>query len=604
MKTPESNELSDGYLEYSGGRDGKRDPTQIAPNQIANAINVTVRDKFPRPRPPWIKHPLVFTEGDPAPETIFNNVGFFQHGSWYRPDDGPERLIAVISGRTYVIFPSQGFTVQEITPYRLDFPLFKDPNPSLNLRGWSAQGEQFWVYNDGGTLPLIYDGASSRRATPDELKPGTVIQYVQGRFWYSLPNALAFRAGDLVYSDSGTALYRYRDAILKETENSFLNEGGDFGIPSGAGRIHSMRPFSILDTSQGQGPLQVGTERGFFSVNTPVDRTVWKDLQYPIQTVSLIGHGPLGQQSTVNVNGDLFYRSSDGIRSFILARRDFGTWGNRPMSNEVNDILDKDRTDFLENGSGVEFDGRLLMTCSPMWSYRGIYNRGLIALDFDPVTSMAQVGTPAYDGLWTGLRILSVVRTDTTCYIFVLGKGDKIEVWELLKQGLFDNLNVPIQWSIETRAFQYQSPFNMKRLMRGDLKFDQLFGNLNWSASWKSDQYPCWFTWESGNECGNYCDTVPVVASCTPSQPLQPQYRPKRKLSQPPDSCNTTVGNRTPMFFDHQVRLQFTGQARLKQIRFRAAPVPESEYDDCPTLQECSDLRCCTPETYSYLSDP
>ena len=55
----------------------------------------------------------------------------------------------------------------------------------------------------------------------------------------------------------------------------------------------------------------------------------------------------LNQNGTVLANGDALFRSVDGLRSLILARRDFDTWGNVPQSREVQPTLDADNSSLL-----------------------------------------------------------------------------------------------------------------------------------------------------------------------------------------------------------------------------------------------------------------
>src|ERR1041385_6903574 len=93
-----------------------------------------------------------------------------------------------------------------------------------------------------------------------------------------------------------------------------------------------MHPAAMTDTALGQGPMLVGTPNVVFTVNLPFDRTTWKNLAEALQTANPIV-GPVSQDSVINVNGDLWYRSLDGIRSYITAQRQFnGAWGNTPQS--------------------------------------------------------------------------------------------------------------------------------------------------------------------------------------------------------------------------------------------------------------------------------
>lgn len=579
----------DGFSVQAAGMNNGLDGALLPADQARMMINATARGGLIRQRPGFSRVMQVL----PA-------VGqFAQHFGWLRTRNGQVFLVAVVGGQFYRIDPRQR-TV-------FNFTIPGDPNPFTLTRGWSVPGgaEGFWVYNDGQTLPLIWDGGSARRAQPDEIKPGTVIAYVQGRLWYALPDGLSFRAGDLVGSrDTGTPGYAYKDSILRETENDYLNEGGDFAIPADAGEITAMVATSILDTSQGQGPLQVFAGQVAFSVNTPVDRAVWKDVRYPIQTVSLIGAGAEGAQGVVRANSDLFMRAQDGIRSYIIARRQFRDWGNTPQDYEMREILSYDQQNLLTYASGFIADNRLIMTCSPRWTQIGVAHRGLVALDLAPVYSIRGQGLPHYDGLWTGIQVLSLQRTDIGNFMFVLADDGSIDLWEMSNEGLFDlyDDNVGrIRWSVEPRTLFVERDnagrpiWNLKRLETGDLFYDQLVGAVDFTLSLKPDGYPCFRPWQTWQECVPACTTTP---GCTPPGLFQSGYRPRFRLRAPPDECLQDRLLRS--FYQLNTKLEITGPARLRGMRIGAVPQSEPKYDPTCGPPDCAATQCCNSDPFSY----
>lgn len=573
----------DGFTTQPAGMNDGISRFRLGPDQAALLINATTRGDFVRQRPGWDRIMTVLPSG----------LGFFQHLSWYRTDAGRVFLIVVAGGRFFRVDPVE-LSVLEIT-------IPGDRNPFTLAKGWSVQAEQFWVYNDGQTLPFIWDGGNARRAGKGELLPGTVLAYVQGRIWYALPDGRSFRAGDLVGSDSGTAAYNYRDAVLKETENTYLNEGGNFSVPSEAGEIVAMRAPTILDTSQGQGPLLVLCENDAFSVNTPVDRTVWKSVNYPIQTVSLTGRGGYAQGSCINVSGDVWFRSqvngdADGISSFVVARRQFNDLGNVPQSFEVSHALSFDQQNLLVYGSAGVYDNRLLMSFSPAFSNAGVYHRGLVALDLSPKNSIRAKAPPSYDGLWTGLNILAVCPTTLGLYALVLAGNGNFDLWKLSKNKITDN-NGPITWSHIPRAlFQDVSPNGtlgrtLKRLEAAEYEYDQLQGNVTFKTSWAPDSYPCLAEWAQWSECLTMCDTEP---QCPPSLNFQPGYQPSKKLPTPPDVCATGAERPLRNFYTLQLRTDITGAARLLGLRVGATLQQEPKYEaNTCTTSPCAPIRCC-----------
>lgn len=292
-----------------------------------------------------------------------------------------------------------------------------------------------------------------------ELPAGRMGTYGLGRNWMALTDGLTFIASDIVGGTSGTAVYNFRDAPLRVTENTYLAGGGAFRVPGAVGNIQAMRFAATLDVSLGQGPLQVFTTQSVFSCNAPVDRTTWSTITNPILTQSLLGSGASSQDATINFNSDIVFRAIDGIRSLILARRDFDTWGNVPQSREVETILQQDNADFVQFESEVSFDNRLLLTCTPTSGSLGVFHQGLIALNADPISTLRGKAPSIYDGFWTGLNIFKVVkgifngveRCYTFCFDVLL---NRIRLFEIQKTdaALFDNDTTPITYSFESAA--------------------------------------------------------------------------------------------------------------------------------------------------------
>lgn len=572
MSTKADKRLTDGFISISGGVDTGKSPTVatainpegLSRNKLAFLVNGTVRGDRLRPRPGQKKIPI---------GSFDSSSGLFQGADFYQPRNDAGVLIASIDGRQWRFNVGTDNSVQEIT-------IPGDANPSNRPRAWMYQAEEFFIIQDNQSKPFIYDGGSARRAGPEEIPVGSVGTYGMGRIWQTLVNGTTFAAGDLVYSITGQT----KD-ILGFTENTFLNGGGAFSVPSNAGQIMAMRFLPNLDTSLGQGPLQVFTSNTIFSVNAPLERTVWQNLQYPIQTISMVSYGALSQNSTTLVNGDVFYRSLDGVRSFILARRDFGTWGNTPISKEMNRVIDFDDKLLLNYSSSVLFDNRLLQTCSPFRTANGVAHRGLMPLDFNLVSAMSERMPPAWEGLWTGLNILQLVKgtfnNAERCFAFVSNEG-VIELWEITlndKFDTFDNDEKQILWSIETGSYSFNSPFDLKRLSGGDLWLYTLVGPVEFDLKFKPDGYPCWIDWLTFDECAKYkdCDTP----ECGTPKVFLPQFRPKIKFEKPPEICDPILDKPHIDLFECQVFFEILGYCEIKQLRIHAQQRQESQYEEC-----------------------
>lgn len=592
QESPET--IYDGFSTLEGGMDSGRAPILLNPNQTAFMVNATVRSGFVENRPGMFQHSL--TGDDP-------DQGRWQGASIYQGQDGKPYVIASIEGEIIRFDP---ITNQVTNLTDLSGGLMMQFNAP---KVWMVQAEQYLVIQDNLSRALIFDGASLRQSNPkffggDEVPTGNAMEYNNGRLWVVLPDFKSFVAGDLAYSVTGTTA-----DLLKFTENEFLNGGGRFVMAANAGTITSLRSVAVQDTTTGQGPLQVFTTLGAASINAPFNREAWQDTQSPIVTVSLMAPGPRSDTCTTNVNGDIWYRANDGVRSFQIARRDHGTWVNTPVSHEMERILDRDDPYLLDRVSMARFDNRLLFTVSP---YRaaddgtqyGTVFRGLGVLDFMSVSSMFERTQPVWEGMWTGLRILQILSgtyLDTErCFIFALNDDNEIELWELSKANKFDETDTPIEWFIETRSFGFEDQGNfLKQLQRTERWFDRLAGTVNLNVKYRPDSYWDWKDLDEGSVCAN--TGVCLLNGCTPPQFPQLQYRP-RKLTASPSvtDCESAVQKPFRDGFDFQLKITITGAARLRRFRLVAGKVKENTVGGCLGTQTCVSESGCEESPFSY----
>lgn len=583
----------DGLTTITRGIDSENAPALIGQDQVAFAINTTFRGGFAQSRPGVSKLTL---SGDAF------QLGRWQVAHGYIAENGQPSIIASIGGQIIRFDPISNQVTNLSTPLGLT-------NPSNLSHAWMAQAEIYLPIQDGSSIPLIWDGALLRRANPvafggKELPVGKMMEYNNGRLWVALPGLRTFVAGDLAYSITGTS----KD-VLTFTENEFINGGGAFVMPSTAGFITAIKTVAAQDSVVGQGPLQVFGETGTASMSVPFDRETWQFLNSPIETVSLLSSGPRSQEGVAIVNGDLWYRAADGVRSFMMARRDHGTWVNTPLSSEMNRVLERDDDNILTFGSAVTFDNRLLFTVSP---YRatydavayGVAHRGLGVLNFEPVSGMFNRGQPAWEGIWTGLNILQIVVLKCygvdRCFIFALNSDHEIELWELSKSKSFDNIDDPITWTVETRAFGFKDQSeSLKQLARAERWFDRVSGVVAYDIKYRPDSFWGWLDLDSGTVCATTDLCTPP--GCSPSSP-QLQYRP-RKLSAAPDGeCEEAVNKPYRNAFEYQFKVTVDGAARMRRFRAVATQVNEDTTGGCFGEEDCFQERGCEYSPWSYVT--
>lgn len=421
----------------------------------------------------------------------------------------------------------------------------------------------------------------------DELPAGRMGTYGLGRVWMALTDGRSFMAGDIVGGTSGTSVYNFRDAVLRSTENTYLVGGGNFAVPGTLGDIRALRFSATLDASLGQGPLQVFTTLAAFSCAAPVDRTTWGMITNPILTQSLLGAGALSQVGTVLANGDIIFRAIDGARSLILGRRDFDTWGNVPQSREVQPILDQDNPTLIQYESAVVFDNRLLLTCLPTNGPLGVFCQGIVALNFDPISTLRGKQPSIYDGLWTGLQILQLVqgvfagvdRCYAFCYDSVQGR---MRLFEIQKTDAADSDNgtTPVTYSFESAALfnniKGKGEFDQVELVDGEIYVSDVRGVVTFQTWYRPNYSDCWTPWIDFSICGNNTDTT---------KPLQ--YRTRLGLGSPPiKDCDPNTGQAMRIGNTFQFRIQVTGTCKFRGALFKAVKNIETRF----SIPKCKPL--------------
>ena len=440
------------------------------------------------------------------------------------------------------------------------------------------------------TLVNINDTVSTPHNAPTqfftipELPPGRMGVYGMGRNWECLVDGKSFIASDIVGGSAGTPAQQSRDSVLKITENTYLAGGGVFQVPGSIGDIRAMIFTAMLDQSMGQGALQVLTSTHIFSCNAPVDRTTWQSLTNPILTMSLIANGGQGQNNTIAVNGDTFFRSVDGIRSLILGQRQFSTWGNVPLSLEVDRIIEQDNTQLLSYGSAAVFDNRVIYTAAPQASPQGVFHEAAIVLNLDPIRSIDEKTQPVYDGMWTGINVLQyisgVVNGVQRLFAFTLDVvAGRIEIYEVLTDtgGDFDNGVIPVTWGFETASLfkdiKQKGILDLVRLEDGEIYVDDVIGTVNFQVLYKPDQYPCWTPWYSWSICAVSPNPLAPTAN---DVNLKPQFRTRMGLGKPSASaCDADTGFPMREGSTFQFKFVITGHCRFLGAKFMAVSLPD-----------------------------
>jgi hypothetical protein len=153
--------------EFTSGMDSGIAPLLLKKNQLAIAVNCSLRGGFLHPRAPWIKRSLNVS----ATLQTLLSTGLFQSAGYYRPDTGTESLLASISGHLFQFQETSYGGTWNVSDVSVPGSL----NSATAAMSWMWQSEQFMVVNDGtGALPIFFSGVSSRRSYGPTVILGTV----------------------------------------------------------------------------------------------------------------------------------------------------------------------------------------------------------------------------------------------------------------------------------------------------------------------------------------------------------------------------------------------------------------------------------------------
>jgi hypothetical protein len=352
--------------------------------------------------------------------------------------------------------------------------------------------------------------------------PGTVCCFAHGRIHLS-SDALGHR----YFYSSDILLPSDESSVLKWWENSYLNSGGGLGLPDDLGEIRGMAALQNSgDTASGIGPLVVLAQEGgaAFSVHLPREGVFdvgtgssgaipgtakllspgWKDRQ--IGQILFYGGGTESPWSLARVNGDLLYRSQDGLRTVkVTATAAANTIvSNAAISSEVEPFMAFDRgASALDRISAASCSNRVLTTAA---RHGDAGHRGLVSLDLCVLTSLGETGMRAYDGMWTGVdaaKLLSigsefvVVAADGLMYRMVDSQWDVVD-------GV--RRNVECQWM--TRQLDFKAPAAKKRLEFVELWLRDLSGDVSIAVYYRPDNY-AWWTKMDGSFSFSLPDALP-----------------------------------------------------------------------------------------------
>jgi hypothetical protein len=554
-----------------------------------SAVNRFFRHDRNRTRPSIRQIRLIFAS---EADRIWFEGGNGQGAHFYNsyPATSQPRLIASIAGKIFAI------TMQSGNVGRVSV-IASGNNPRF-MHAWFGQGFEWLVINDGIQEPTFWDGTNSSRrsdVTQEEMPPSSVVAFIHGRFVVaSADGKNIIRVGEIVYANTNTN----RTDILK-----FPSVIPSFDIATNLGNVMGLQPMPFLDTGTATNELVALCQNGFtsFDFNRPEETFLTEP---PIQRISLVGEGCVSSHGFSTLNGDVFYRRSDGIGSYRNARVEYSqSWSNTPISRAVDQWLIPDRSDLLEFVPMISWQNMILCGTSPLISppnnpcagYHR-YCRGFVVLDAQSMSTTSRDGVPVWHGMWTGIRpwafIEGRINTAQRCFAFSYDRDGKNRLYEITQENgddvfdtsprrIFSRYDTASMGSVEGRT----SLFGLKKFTGGVLELNEILKESSFNVKYRPDGAPCWVPVHSGI---TGCD-CPAYTCGVNSQPSFGRF-----YFPSVDDTQCVPGTEQPgnAFHHCQVRVEMEGSMKVERLNIRFDVENDSEVSAC-TGTNCTPIDCC-----------
>jgi len=500
-----SQNVVDGSIDFSMGQNSSLNPDKIDPRSYFLGVNTIANRGDVGPRWGWRQIDLRFPEGG---VTLPNNIvksyeaifksGRFQGATYY--NIGEEKyFIVVVSGIIYLI----NRRTRQIIILELADESYINENAS---RVDITVAEKYVVIHDWPNYPVIIDGLEARRADPDEDEvPVSVLSsYNQNRLIISNAGS-EFTAGDPVGSLAApNAPITFQEFLVSGTEFT----GQIFQLPTEYSNqpITGMTFLPITDTSTGVGPLLVSTESRIFTYSTQQPRETWEAGQFG--TLLIGNSGFAGPRAFTSVNSDIFYISGDGqVRTVAMSRNEFNQWASVPISNEVARWIKFWDKDLVYFSSVAYFNNRVFFTVNPfrtpVSTIRGLSvsdyaHGGMVVLSLDNISAFGQAGTPAWDGLWTGIYPTQLLSDDVSLYAFAKNNQRINALYECTPDesvDVVDGRERDVRSVLVTREYSFEAPLQNKKIRNIDLALEDVAGDFEIQVEWKPAQASLFLKW-------------------------------------------------------------------------------------------------------------
>jgi len=415
---------------------------------------------------------------------------------------------------------------------------------------------------------------------------GSLVAYGNGRLWVANNNNLF--AGDLV----GSSL----NAEIKFTETIYLTGGGSFYFNE---NITGLVFLPGQDNSVGQGDLIVFTQNAIYAIRaTNYDRTTWQTTP-GMQRKIFVGRGSENQESIIVTDKDVYFRSLEGIRSLAQTINAAGVV-SFVDSLEAARVMSFDTERWLTYAPGALFDSRYLLGGAPKiqritdanGNYTGRFNivfSKIVSKDFN-AGSVLNAPVPVFDGEWNGFQICKLVEgtfdNSRRCFAITCDSDGKNCLYEVTLADYADEIKpsrnagvvtTPIECSVETKRFSFGTPFDIKTLMRADVGFTDVYGDVTWNLKYSPDFVNLFYSIQE-KTIPNEQETPVLTTQSPPDLPYG--FRTVRTVK-PEYVCLDLTNRLSNVGYMFQAKLYWEGQAKLALFRLHASRKDISDLGEC-----------------------
>lgn len=577
-------------------------PTVVPRNQASRAVNRFFRYDTNDTRLPFRNIILEFPDDTSGNDRLLFAAGNIQGAFFYNAY--PAFL------KSYIIVSIAGtiFTIKVQGNKGTVAKLFEGNEPVFT-HAWFAQGFEWLVIQDGSARPILWDGTNpARRAVDGEVPTGSVMAFIHGRLAVSSADGTnQVAVGDIVYGNDSTTT----SDIINFTETTYWANGGAFGAPVYVGDINGLYAMPYLDTGTGQNELVVGGTEGAVSIDLSFPRSEWLDRN--ILKISLLGAGFASSHALAGMNGDLFYRGYEGVRSYRNARSEYQQqWKQTPISTDMRRWLDKDPRWLLQYASAVSWNNMLFVTTqgrveqanNPFAGHHR-FHRGFVVMDAEPESNTIREGASVWHGLWTGIRPVCFVEgrieDQHRCFAFSYDCDGRNRLYEIKRDGIDDVLDnqprkiisfydTPLLGTIERVA----NNFDLKKLTGGVIELSNVQERLTVDMSYTVDDWVCYLPLHNFNPG---CDCKqPEVCNDIFTQPrAHREHFPEAATNECIPGTDITGG----FVYHTVVRTKMEGRGTVERMRVKFERQEDQDSVQCPST-ECDNVTCCDEDDFEY----